>query len=72
MVRRDAERHPGADEKEKRYHFFTEWKEKRGAHATYKALVSGLEEIGCMNDVDYIYHLMQSSSTGENKDKTQY
>lgn len=37
-IKEDIDRKPG-DEREKRHDFLTEWKQRKGAEATYKALV---------------------------------
>ena len=50
------------DERERRYNFFMEWKERMGAEATYKALINGLLKIGCRGDAEYVCQLIQPIS----------
>ncbi len=47
------------DEREKKYDFFIEWKERKGADATYEALINGLLKIGCESDAEYLCQLIQ-------------
>lgn len=54
----DIDREYGS-EREKRYNFFIEWKERKGADATYKSLISGLLKSGCRSDAEYVCQLMK-------------
>ena len=63
IMRDDIDRN-GHDERGKRYDFFTGWKERKGADATYKALMTALLKIGSRNDAEYVCQLLQPASTG--------
>ena len=52
-MRDDIDRN-SKDESDKRYDFFIVWKEKKGAEATYKALVNALLLVDCKNDAEYL------------------
>ena len=57
----DTERKSG-DERERRYDFLAEWKQQKGAGATYKALITALQKIGCQGDAEYVFKLAQPLS----------
>ncbi len=57
IVKDDIDRNPG-DERKKRYDFLVEWRNRKGAEATYKALVAALEKIDCHADAEYVKQLM--------------
>ena len=50
-----------AAEEERRFHFFNEWKERRGSEATYKNLICALLSIDCREDAESICKLLQAS-----------
>ena len=56
------------DEREKRYDFLTEWKQQKGAGATYRALINALQKIGCQSDAEYVSQLILPlpPTSGEN------
>ena len=49
------------DEREKQYDFLKEWKQRKGADATYKALISALQRIGCWGDAQCVFQLIHPS-----------
>ena len=46
------------DEREKRFNFLVEWKDRVGAEATYRALINGLLKIGCKSDAEFVHQLI--------------
>ena len=49
-----------AEEEEKRFEFFSRWKEMRGSAATYGSLISALLTIKCREDAESICKLLRS------------
>ena len=52
--------HDRRPESEKRLDFFRGWKETRGSAATYQSLIQALLKIGCREDAEFVYELLQS------------
>ena len=61
IVKEDIDRQTGS-ETEKRHNFFTEWKQQKGASATYSALITALQKIGCQSDAEYVFKLVRPLS----------
>ena len=59
--------HDSGKEKAKRYEFFTEWKDEKGADATYNRLVHALVEINSMSDAEYVCQLIPKLTEPSNK-----
>ena len=57
-VRGDIDHDSGKD-KAKRYDFFTEWKDRKRADATYRVLIDALSEIECRSDAEFVCQLIQ-------------
>ena len=57
IVAEDIDRSPKSEE-EKRYTFFSTWKQVKGSSATYKDLIIALLEIGCGEDADRVCELV--------------
>ena len=53
--------HQPVDEDEKRNKFFTTWKTKKGAEATYKKLISALQTIECNEAAECVCKLLSQS-----------
>ncbi len=47
-----------ATEEEKRFEFFSKWKETRGSDATYKSLISALLDCQCREDAESVCKLL--------------
>ena len=60
IVSSDVERKPTAvDEREKRYEFLKEWKQRKGYEATYRNLILALVEIDCKEDAGRVCDIMK-------------
>ena len=53
--------HTLVDEDMKRSSFFSKWKEAKGSRATYKALISALLQIKCVEDAEGVCELLKNS-----------
>ena len=51
----------GHNEEEKRYTFLIEWKKRKGAEATYKALITALEKIDSKSHAEFVCQLLQET-----------
>ena len=50
-------------EEERRFKFFSRWKEMRGSDATYGSLISALLAIECRKDAESVCKLLQTSQS---------
>ena len=62
IVKDDVDR-KSVCESEKRFDYFTEWKEQKGSAATYRSLIRALLKIDCRDDAEYVYQLSQSTGS---------
>ena len=48
-----------AKEEERRYNFFSKWKEREGSGANYKRLAMALLEINCRDDAERVLKILK-------------
>ena len=48
-----------AKEEERRYNFFSKWKEREGSGASYKRLVMALLDINCRDDAEKVLKILK-------------
>ena len=60
IVAKDIDK-TSVNEKEKRYDFLLQWKEIKGAQATYKQLLAALLKIRCTQDSEKVCEILKES-----------